>query len=83
MDIEYDPTEIDEDEIPGGRIHITRGNRWQSWCNECGLLATAADDSRDEHDRMIEVFAQHRGKRHGGSATPTFDEQMMMFRNER
>lgn len=83
MDIDYDSTEIDEDELPTGILGLTRNQRWNVSCSAHGLLETADDGSREEHDRMIAVWARHRAEVDGdGKPELTIDEYLMTFASE-
>jgi hypothetical protein len=84
MDIDYDPTETDEDDEAHGTMDFT-GTRWQLWCDQCGLIATASDGSAEEHDKLLVVWARHDHDRHGsGNGTLDWEDvDMLINRNPR
>lgn len=85
MDIEYDPTEEEADEVNGlldyRPMPGTRGKVWVLECPECGVVEHAADGSAESHDRMVRRWPAHMQERHhsDGQMTPE-DVEMLIHR---
>lgn len=78
MDIDYDATEVDVDELPSGLLDY-RLDRWEVRCEEHGLVERAPDGSAESHDAMIHSWAQHEHAHHGGNGQLDWDDRMMLI----
>ncbi len=77
MDIEYDPTEEDPDDVQG--LLDDRRGRWSLACSEHGAIETAADGSAEAHDALVYRWTSHMQESHHGDGRMSPDDQMMLI----
>lgn len=82
MDIEYDPTEEEADDIDGELDYDPRRDQWRIVCPEHGEVERTPDGSAASHDAMIYRWVAHMQEAHHGDGLLTLDDRMMLIGEE-
>lgn len=79
MDIEYDPTEEEADDVTGLLDYDTRGKVWVLICSEHGEIERSPDGSASSHDNAIRRWTAHMQQEHHGDGVMTADDHAMLI----
>ena len=79
MDIEYDPTEEEEDDVEGQIDFDEEEGVWLLLCSEHGLVERSVDGSAASHDAMIRQWTRHKQKFHHGDGIMSWRDQEMLI----
>lgn len=71
MDINYDPSEEEVDDVDGVLDYDKRRCQWRLLCTEHGEIERAADGSAEEHDRLVHLWVDHLREDHHGDGRLT------------
>lgn len=79
MDIEYDPTEEEADDIDGLLDYDGLRDQWRILCPEHGEIDRGPDGSIASHDAMIYRWVDHMAQAHHGDGRLTGADRMMLI----
>jgi hypothetical protein len=82
VDINYDPTEEEADDVDGVIDIDARTDQWLITCSEHGEVERALDGSRESHDAMAHRWVRHMQEEHHGDGRMSMDIRMMLFSSE-